>query len=119
MNDENLENFFKNGILMIPDDSSSSSSAESSSLTSERSKKTGPSTNQAIEGFSSIKPDVLSSLYELNTDIMEDLNKLNELKLVKLLSGNVLFKDCYSVNPRNCFSILRTIPKLIDDKLPI
>jgi hypothetical protein len=122
LNDENLENFFKNGTLIIPVDSSSSSSDETSSINSERSKKTGHSSNQkgdTTDGFSSVKPDVLSSLYELNTDILEDLNKLDELKLVKLMSGDVLFKDCYSVNPRNCFSILRTIPKLIDDKLPI
>ena len=60
-------------------------------------------------------PVVMSPVANIQSQIKEDLHELIKLYSNTRKHEGMFFKDAMNINMRNCFSILRTVPKLFDN----
>lgn len=67
------------------------------------------------QNCASINPALMSPISNIQNQLKEDMAHLLQIHSKNREHEGILFKDAVNINFRNCFSILRTVPKLFSD----
>jgi hypothetical protein len=67
------------------------------------------------QNCASINPALMSPISNIHNQLKEDMAHLLQIHSKNREHEGILFKDAVNINLRNCFSILRTVPKLFSD----